>query len=113
MAVDKLTAEEIEVIAPQSKPAYEVGRAYQWVLTQGWVVVGFFVGHGHTPFELRCVHLNYYRSAGNQTHAQLAQNGGNEATEFEYSGNGFINFGQIIYCVEYNGEVPRQARVRA
>lgn len=105
MAKDELREDEVSEIL--SRPFYTPGKAYRWTLTQGWCRVGFFLGYGQTPLEIRVAHCSYYRSAGNQTHASLSVNGGNSETEWEYCGHSQLLLGHIISVDPYEGEVPR------
>lgn len=86
-------------------PFYRPGVAYTWVLTHGWVCVGYFVGMPD-PLTIRVAHSNYYRSAGNQTHASLARNGGNVNTSWEYMGDELISRPHVIRATPYHGAVP-------
>jgi GrpB-like predicted nucleotidyltransferase (UPF0157 family) len=99
----RMTAEE--VAEWNARPFYREGVPYQWVMSYGWVIVGYYVGPGPTPLEIRVAHASYYRSAGNQTHASLATNGGNDSTAWEYFGDRLINRTQVQGVSEYHGEV--------
>jgi GrpB-like predicted nucleotidyltransferase (UPF0157 family) len=96
-----------EVAEWNARPFYREGVPYQWVMSYGWVIVGYYVGPGPTPLEIRVAHASYYRSAGGQTHASLAANGGNEQTTWEYFGDRLINRTQVQGVSEYAGEVRR------
>lgn len=104
--------DEKEVEAWSKNEFYQPGVPYLWVLTHGWCCIGYFIG-SISPFEIRVAHSNYYRSAGDQTHAQLARKGDNEKTEWEYTGDEVILLPHIIRVTPYSGRVPRQPRVVA
>ena len=102
---DIMPAEEVREW--QSRPFYTEGEPYLWVLSHGWTCVGFYVGCGPTPLDIRVAHASYYRSAGNQTHASLARNGGNDSTAWEYMGDELITRTAVIRVTPYTGEVRR------
>lgn len=102
---DRMTAEEVAEWT--ATPFYREGVPYQWIMSYGWVIVGFYVGPGPTPLEIRVAHASYYRSAGGQTHAALATGGGNADTSWEYFGDRLINRTQVQGVSEYRGEVRR------
>lgn len=102
---DRMTEDEVREWT--ATPFYREGEAYHWVMSYGWVVVGFYVGPGPTPLEIRVAHASYYRSAGGQTHAALATGGGNSQTTWEYFGDRLLNRTQIQGHSPYMGKVPR------
>jgi hypothetical protein len=102
---DRMTADEVREWC--GTPFYREGVPYQWIMSYGWVIVGFYVGCGPTPLEIRVAHASYYRSAGNQTHAALATQGGNDSTAWEYFGDRLINRTQVMGVSEYHGDVKR------
>lgn len=106
MAAKKGTSLPADEVAERlATPFYRPGRAYLWILTHGWTRVGFYLGH-LDPLTIRVAHSSYYRSAGSQTHAQLATGGGNAQTLWEYTGNELLTVPHVISVTEYAGEVP-------
>jgi len=108
----KLVKGPANILLPQDqvdewnrRPFYRPGQAYLWILTHGWCCVGYYLGH-LDPITIRVGHSNYYRSAGGQTHAQLARSGGNDQTAWEYTGDEVITVPHVIRCTPYSGEVP-------
>jgi hypothetical protein len=107
--IDRLSAAELAEIAGEhegDRPFYVPGRAYQWILSHGWVRVGYYVRHVD-PLTVRVAHCSYYRSAGGQTHAALSAAGGNAQTAWEYQGDHLIGLPHVLGVSVYHGEVHR------
>lgn len=95
--------EEAELLAAPS--LYQPGKPLQWVMSYGWVLVGFYVRH-ESPLKVRVAHANYYIRAG-KTHADLAREGAGDETKWCYLGNTEISVPHVLFTDEYFGEVPR------
>lgn len=106
---DRLTADELAgYLDAEGRPApvYVPGQAYQWIMTQGWVRVGYYVGR-LDPLTLVVAHCSYYRSAGGMTHAALSTGGGNAQTAWEYQGTHLIGVPHVVGVSRYHGRVHR------
>lgn len=99
---DRMTDKEI---AAESGPLYDPGRAYQWVLAYGWVLVGYYVRH-ETPMRIRVAHASYYR-VDRQTHAKLCTEGAAPNVAWHYLGSREITAPHILHAGPYCGEVHR------
>jgi len=107
MANNQIDTMDLKELKEQQESNYYIaGHPYQFILTHGWVMVGYFVCY-HDPLTIRLAHASYYNSAGNQTHASLARNGGNENTSWEYCGDKLINKMHIIHVNKYYGKVHK------
>ena len=101
---DRLVPAEL---AKFSGPLYRPCVPYQWVMTYGWGIVGFYVRHDD-PLHILVAHANYFLRAG-KDYGRLAREGGGEETSWCYRGTSLLTVPQIIHVCEYFGEVPRAA----
>jgi len=99
---DKLRASELE--AAKSQPVYEPGKAYLFVLTFGWAVVGYYVDRPD-PLTIRVMHCNHFRNAGKDYGRLIAEGGGREC-EWRYEGLARLSVPHVIRVADYHGEVP-------
>ena len=99
----RLTEAELEAV--RREPIYEPGRAYLWVLTYGWAIVGYFADRPE-PLVIRVAHGNHFRAAG-RDYGRLSQEGGDASTQWRYEGTVLIYMPQVHHVDRYAGEVPR------
>lgn len=97
---------EAELNAIRAQPIYEPGRAYLWVLTYGWAIVGYFVDRPE-PLVMRVAHGNHFRSAG-KDYGRLSQEGDTGETQWRYEGTTLIYVPQIHHVDHYHGIVPHE-----
>lgn len=96
-----------EKAALAGKPFYVEGKPYRWILSFGWVVVGFYVCH-ETPLTIRVAHCSFIRQAHKDWGA-FAVEGAAPNTEWRYEGNTLLTVPHILRVSEYMGEVQSGA----
>lgn len=103
---DLLTEKELDQFQ-DAGPFYVPGKPYMWVMSFGWCIIGFYIGH-ETPLTIRVAHANHFQNAG-VDYGVLAQEGPDptKTCQWRYEGNSLLSFHSILRADDYGGSVPR------
>ena len=82
---------------------YVPDKAYLFVMTFGWAIVGRYVRH-ESPLHIVVKDASHFKNAG-VDYGVLANKGPGPSCEWRYEGNALLNVSHIIRAVEYKGKV--------